>query len=269
MWGEGDIAAFYGGIKRRVLFRGKAANTLQCVDTMVATTDRGSLSKKGPYYLAATKFLDKYIGYNRPYLFGFGFPNKRVMRLGEHLGVQADIGSVVELVWPGLDQCSLKSVALDFDSDQHLQLLEKFWQDMAQDLTDKIVIVRDPEYLKYRYCDHPSLEYELRLVTGDDDEPLGVVVTRIHEERLLLLDCISAVANFPELAVYCRGLATEKNCKGLFAWITEADSYLFDCPEMTINDIGVRIPTSICTDGPSPDELKNTWFLMAGDTDFL
>ena len=161
------------------------------------------------------------------------------------------------------------SVTLDFDSSEHLQLLENFWSDMARGLNDKIVTVRDTDYLKYRYCDHPSLKYELRLISRSDDEPLGVVVKRKHDERILLLDCISAVENFPELISYCRHVAMQNNCTALFAWITEADSYLFDGPDMTINDIGVRIPTSVCTDGPSPEDLKDSWFLMAGDTDFL
>jgi hypothetical protein len=176
---------------------------------------------------------------------------------------------VVELEWPGLAQSSLKSLTLDFDSDQHMALLAVFWNDMAQGLSSKIVIQRDSDYLKYRYCDHPSLQYELTLITRANDDPLGIVVTRQHEERLLLLDCISAVENFPELVLYCRQQANVKGCAMLFAWITDVDSYLFDGPEMVVKDIGVRIPTSICTDGPSPEELKNTWFLMAGDTDFL
>ena len=36
-----NVVAFYGAVKRRVLCRGELTNTLQCVDTMVDTSQRG------------------------------------------------------------------------------------------------------------------------------------------------------------------------------------------------------------------------------------
>lgn len=271
---QNQIAAYYGGVERRILDRGEPALTLQCCDTMVATTQRGTLSKKGPYFLAATTFLDTYIGYNRPYLFGFGFPNKRVMRLGEHLGVQADIGGVVQIEWEPASQDKLAGESFNADDPEHSRLLEGLWQAMSAEMGHKILTVRDQAYIQYRYLDNPTREYELTIVRDKDkdkdkDKPIGMVVTRQENGRLLLLEVVGSPTQFPSLVLFCRDLARRKNLSGIYGWVTEADLDLFADEEMTLTDIAVRIPTSVCTDGPPVEELKDKWYLTAGDTDFL
>ncbi len=265
---QDQIAAYYGGVERRIMDRGTPALTLQCCDTMVATNQRGSLTKKGPYFLAATSFLDTYIGYNRPYLFGFGFPNKRVMRLGEHLGVQADIGSVVQIEWEPANQDQLAGESFDGDNPEHCGLIDRFWQDMSRSMAHKILTIRDQAYIQYRYLHNPTREYQLTVVT-QHDEHIGLLVTRTENDRLLLLDVVGSPSHFLSMVLYCRDLARKMDLNGIFGWVTEADIDLFANEEMTVTDIGVRIPTSVCTDGPSADELTNKWYLTAGDTDFL
>lgn len=282
-YGE-DVVAFYGAVKRRVLCRGELTNTLQCVDTMVDTSQRGSLSKKGPYYLAATTFLKKFIGYNLPYLFGFGFPNARVMRLGEILGVQADIGSVVELEWPAQASNSVFGNEIQLSADSHASLIDEMWLAMNTDLKDRIVIVRDMDYLLYRYNDNPSHQYQFHLVTEESGKPQGVLVSRHADGRLLILDLIAPLDSFQNIVVFAQNLAAQDGLKSVSTWITEPDASIFtsaktdavDLPAnvlppqgVVVRDIGVRIPTSVCSPGPSPESLQDAWFLLAGDTDFL
>lgn len=282
-----EVVAFYGAVKRRVMCRGELTNTLQCVDTMVDTSERGSLSKKGPYYLAATTFLKKFIGYNLPYLFGFGFPNARVMRLGEILGVQADIGSVVELEWPAQASNLVFGNEIQLNADSHASLIDEMWLAMSSDLKDRIVIVRDMNYLLYRYNDNPSHQYQCHLVTEASGEPKGVLVSRHADGRLLLLDLIAPLDNFKGMVAFAQNLAAHDGLKSVSTWVTEPDAAIFtdhksvktdavDLPAnalapqgVVVRDIGVRIPTSVCSPGPSPESLQDAWFLLAGDTDFL
>lgn len=282
-----EVVAFYGAVKRRVMCRGELTNTLQCVDTMVDTSERGSLSKKGPYYLAATTFLKKFIGYNLPYLFGFGFPNARVMRLGEILGVQADIGSVVELEWPAQASNLVFGNEFKLSADSHRSLIDEMWLAMSTDLDDRIVIVRDMAYLLYRYNDNPSHQYQFHLVTEESGKPQGVLVSRHADGRLLILDLIAPLDNFQTLVAFAQNLAARDGLKSVSTWITEPDASIFtginsakadgvDLPSSGVapqgvvaRDIGVRIPTSVCSAGPSPESLQDAWFLLAGDTDFL
>jgi hypothetical protein len=288
-----EVVAFYGAVKRRVMFRGELTSTLQCVDTMVDTSERGSLSKKGPYYLAATTFLQKFIGYNLPYLFGFGFPNARVMRLGEILGVQADIGSVVELEWPAQASDLVFGNEFQLSSDSHVSLIDEMWLAMSADLGDRIVIVRDMDYLLYRYNDNPSHQYQFHLVTDESGKPQGVLVSRHADGRLLILDLIGPLDNFKSIVAFAQNVAAQDGLSALSTWITEPDASIFTgeistakqgtdlsvsapapisapAPKgVVVRDIGVRIPTSVCSPGPSPESLQDAWFLLAGDTDFL
>ena len=279
-----DVVAFYGAVKRRVLCRGEPTNTLQCVDSMVDTSQRGSLSKRGPYYLGATTFLRKYIGYDRPYLFGFGFPNARVMKLGEILGVQADIGGVVELEWPAQSSSLVFGDEIQLSAESHASLIEEMWLAMSAGLGDRIVIVRDIDYLLYRYKDNPSHRYQFHLVVEESGKPQGVLVSRHADGRLLVLDMIAAPDKFEGLVAFAQNLAAQAGLSAVSTWITEPDAAIFTAalgaetggpsdslePQgVLVRDIGIRIPTSVCSPGPSPESLHNAWFLLAGDTDFL
>lgn len=218
--------------------------------------------------MSATTFLDSYIGYNRPYLFGFGFPNKRVMRLGEHLGVQADIGSVMQVEWSATNTTELTGESLEDTNPEHWILVDKFWARMAEGMQHKIVTKRDQSYVRYRYLGNPTRNYELEFVTHHGDT-VGLVVTRKENDRLLVLDLVGSLEKFTILIAYCREKASIAGLQGIFGWLTEADIDLYADDDMEVVDIEVRIPTSACTDGPSAEELMDKWYLTAGDTDFL
>lgn len=282
-----EVVAFYGAVKRRVICRGEATDTLQCVDTMVDTSQRGSLSKKGPYYLAATTFLKKHIGFQKPYLFGFGFPNARVMKLGEILGVQADIGSVIELEWEPKLANGVVGTEITLSAAEHEEIVAELWRRMSADLVDRIAIVRDIDYLLYRYNENPSHDYQTYLVSNSHSKPIGILITRITDGRLLVLDMVAPLENYPMLIQYARDLAVNNQLSAVSTWLTEPDAALFTDKGLTaqpaeqlqtqsgivsdviVKDIGVRIPTSVCSPGPSPESLQDAWFLLAGDTDFL
>ena len=253
---DGEIAAFYGGIERRILDRGTPSKTLQCCDTMVAATQRGTLTKRGPYFLSATTFLDSYIGYNRPYLFGFGFPNKRVMRLGEHLGVQADIGSVIQVEWSSSNSDGLVGELLNENSSAHWEQIDQLWQSMAKGMQHKIVTKRDQSYIRYRYLENPTRIYTLEFVK-QHGEIAGLVVSREENNRLLVLDLLGSLENFSTMIAYCRERAAKRGLPGIFGWLTQADIGLYADEDMRVVDIEVRIPTSACTDGPSAEELMD------------
>jgi len=266
---NGRIIAHYGGIPRNVAHRGREEASIQCVDTMVQPGERGTLSRKGPYFLVATAFLDRFVGEGRPFRFGFGFPNKRVMRIGEILGVQAPVGEIVEPVWAPLRQTSFRGRVYVCGNPAHRRMVDRLWSEMRDDLDDFIVGVRGHEHLEYRYFENPVHEYDVFFVTPPRrDDPIGLVVTRDEGSHTLLLDLIGPCARFPELLDHVRYLTGIRESPELHAWITlnhlemlGADYGRLDRPE-------VMIPTSICTEGPDPEELRDKWWLTAGDAEF-
>jgi hypothetical protein len=265
-----EIVAYFGGTERRVLFKGEAVYSIQCGDSMVAPKHRGTLSKKGPFYLSVTAFLDRYTGFDRPYLLSHGFPNARAMRLAEHLGTYEEIGTLLEISWPARAGSAYSSRVFDFESSEHVGCLDALWSKMAAEFADRTIGIRDLEYLRHRYHDHPDLTYQLHLVySSGESGPLGLIVTRTVEDRLLLLDMVANKSEFRNLAAFGRQLASELGCRELYGWLTEIDRELISDSALVVVDPPLRLPLGVYSDGLKAEEIRDTWFFMCGDSDFL
>ena len=263
------LIAHYGGIKREVFYKGLRRQSIQCVDTMVDRSERGSLSRKGPYFLVASGFLNQYVGTDRPFEFGYGFPNARVMRLGELLGIQASVGQILEPVWSPTEGSVCRDVTYDRDDARHRLIANQLNVRLQASLCSAIVGVRDADYLSYRYFDNPNFDYQIKIVWRyGSSEPLGIVVFRIESDRLLVLDLIASADHFSELVAQLRVYCGRAHAFEMSAWISSIHLPLLGQRWGRLDDPQVRIPTSICTPGPTPTELKDKWYLTAGDTDF-
>ena len=122
---DDEIVAYFGGMERRILFNGVPVTAFQSGDSMVAREHRGTLSKRGPFFLSVAAFQDRYLGNGRPYLISYGFPNERAMRLAERLGMYTQIGALFEIYWPADASVNFRSVPFDFDDDKHRNALWK------------------------------------------------------------------------------------------------------------------------------------------------
>jgi len=265
-----EIVAYYGGMERRTLLKSEAVCAVQCGDSMVAESHRGTLSKRGPFYLSATSFLDKYVGINRPYLLSYGFPNARAMRLAERLGIYAEVGTVVEVAWSAASSSAFRAEVFDYDSPDHAQCVEQLWSKMAAEFADRTIGIRDLEYLRYRYHEHPELSYDLHLVYRIADGGLiGLLVTRQIDDRLLLVDMVSAKGNMRDLAEFGRILTAEANCREFYGWLTDVDCPLFADSSVEIRESAVRLPISVFCEGLTAEEMQDSWFFMCGDSDFM
>ena len=266
-----EVVAYFGGTERRVLFKGDEVCSIQCGDSMVAESHRGTLSKKGPFYLSVTAFLGRYVGDDKPYLLSYGFPNERAMRLAERLGMYAEIGTMLEISWtPEAAPQQFHAEDFDFASSTHQQAATQLWSAMAADFRDRSIGIRDLEYLRHRYHNHPALNYQLHLLSREaGTTPFGLVVTRQHEGRLFLVDVVAAKEDIRDLVIFARQLASKLNCQDMFAWLTEVDSYLIADTAAIIGERPLRLPLGVYCDGLKPDEVKDSWFFMCGDSDFL
>ncbi|MBK6295889.1 MAG: GNAT family N-acetyltransferase [Rhodoferax sp.] len=103
---QDELVAHYAGFPRQVLMFGKPVTAMQMGDVMVRPNERGTLSRKGPFFLATSAFLTRYVGYDQAALLGYGFPNDRHMQLGAKRGLYERNGKVVNL------RCSAQRSAL-------------------------------------------------------------------------------------------------------------------------------------------------------------
>ena len=268
---EGDkIISFFGGMERRIIFKGQPKMAFQCGDSMVAEKHRGTLSKRGPFFLSCAAFLDKFLGYGRPYLISYGFPNERAMRLAERLKMYTQIGTMVDVSWPAKSDTIFSAEAFSFDSPRHVETLENLWSSMASEFCDRAIGIRDPAYMRHRYHNHPALDYQLNLVyRHDENHALGLLVTRQVEDRLMLVDVVCRKQGLRNLVSFGRSLASSSNSTALYGWLTEVDCPLIADSDESITSPPLRLPFGVYREGLDPEEIRDKWFFMCGDSDFL
>lgn len=265
-----EIVSYFGGMERRIIFKGEPAIAFQSGDSMVAEKHRGTLSKKGPFFLSVAAFQDRYLGYGRPYLISYGFPNERAMRLAEHLGMYVEIGTLVDVSWKAKITREFDSEEFDFESPRHQQVLAQLWTAMAAQFSDRAIGVRDLNYLRHRYHEHPALSYRLHLVSrASDEEIVGLLVTRPVNEKLMLVDIVSTRDNVRNLISFGQQLASDLHCSEMFGWLTQVDCPLLAETGVSIGDTPLRLPFGVYREGLNPEEIRDKWFFMCGDSDFL
>lgn len=272
IWSGSQLVAHYGGMPRSVRYFGRTVSGIQIGDVMVSVAERGVLTRTGPFFLMATSFLERYVGFGKPFLLAFGFPQERAIRLAERLGLYAEVDQMSEIVWPPLPRTPkwlsrLTPVRMNDATAQYE--IDRLWQAMTENLSDAIIGERDWAYLRYRYFEHPVNRYEVYAVrqrfTGRYQ---GVIVLRQIGERCELIDLVAPLKNLPLLVVHARRLAGLGGSSSLHCNITERFAGLLQGADGVRHTQGIRIPTIIWSDGPSPETIKHRWWLMFGDTDF-
>jgi hypothetical protein len=271
VWRDGRLVAFYGAMPRPVLFRGTPVSTVQIGDVMSHPAERGVMTRSGPFQIAASTFIDRSVGYGRPQLFGFGFPTAKALQVAQKLGLYEAVDQICELSWPvanrGWRHRLLRwAPATAADA----PVIDRLWRQMAADFQDSIIGVRDARYVQERYRQHPTVQYECLLVrrflTGAAS---GLVVVRRPEPaRVELIDLIAPRRSFPSLLATVRRWAAAQGAQRVTAWVTASHANAFDPTGAQSTPIDLMVPANVWSAGPSADELRGRWWLMAGDTDF-
>ncbi|WP_295402334.1 GNAT family N-acetyltransferase [uncultured Thiocystis sp.] len=265
------VIAHYGCTRRRALFFGHPISALQMCDVMVDPRERGVMTKQGAMFLTTATMLELYLAL-QPDDLAFGFPSSRSSRLGERLGLYAEVGRIAEIRWPAVStrpRLRTRLRAIDRDDSGDRALIAGLWSSMSRDLEGAIVVIRDWEYLRYRYLDHPQHRYELILMTSRlTGRPLGLLVLRQVGEAFELLDLVGPLAHIPLLVDQARRIAARAGACAVFAWITRQHVPRFITKDATVTDPDVCIPTNVWVDGPRVEQLQDKWWLMSGDTEF-
>ncbi len=274
VWQDKQLVAFYGGMPRAISYFGRPAMAIQIGDVMVHPTQRGVLTRSGPFQIAATSFLEQQIGHLQPHLVGFGFPENKALRLAQHLGLYAAVDSLTEIRWPTLPgQPRLRYFARPVIESNAAQV-NALWLEMRQALQSSIVGVRDWAFLRSRYLMHPLQPYAVLLVRRRfSGVPVGVVVLRDRQEQgVEMVDFVAPPARFQELLDTARRFSGRLGGPDVFAWITTSHADMLmpghSHTHTQAKKLDIVIPANTWSPGPSADELQDRWWLMAGDSDF-
>lgn len=263
---HGVVVAHYGGMYREVLMCGEPEWVFQICDVMVHPKERGVMTRQGPFLLTAATSAEVY----GP--LGFGFPNSRAMLVAEKMGLYSEVGQMVSLRWmpaaPGFRWRTRARALVRSDlADQ--KRVNSLWSDMASDLQNDVVGVRDWRYLEDRYFNHPHNHYDPLLVTSRlTGKSLGVAILRRLEDTCELLDVIAPLNNLPLVVDQARRVAGLWGLPSLYCWIAKNQVQRFASCNGVEEVLNISIPTSCWTNDARATVFKNRWWLMSGDTDF-
>lgn len=270
VWNGDQLVAFYGGMPREISYFGQPAMAIQIGDVMVHPSQRGVLTRRGPFQIAAATFLEQQIGHNRPHLVGFGFPADKALRLAQHLGLYAPVDSLTELRWPAqAGRPIFKNYARPV-TDVSATLVDALWLEMKLALRGSIVGVRDWAFLHSRYVKHPLQPYAVLLVRRRlSSLVVGIVVLRDRQEQgVELIDFVAPPERFHELLDVGRRYAGRLGRADVFTWITTSHADKLMSTEAKTKKLDIVIPANTWSPGPSAEDLQGHWWLMAGDSDF-
>jgi hypothetical protein len=216
------------------------------------------------------------MGYDKPYLLGYGFPSDRHLRLAERMGIYAPVGRMFEISWTidehvkGLSPLHRSIAVTQANFDDHKPAIEQLWNEFRQEMQDYILVQKDAAYLEHRYLRHPKHTYTILLVkTRLTGKALGLIVLKKEPERILLMDFIGSFARLPVMLRLAKWQASKQEQKKLATWSGEIFVERFKDTAATSTALPITTPANIWTAAPSPEELHNRWWLMPGDTDFL
>ena len=270
---ENRAVAFYGSIPRAISFCGTPSMAVQIGDVMVHPSERGVLTRSGPFFLAASFFWHNCLGTDRPYYaFAFGFPSERPYRVGERLGLYVKAGDISRVGWPALKAGPNPLLRVRPWDATMGAAVDQIWFDMLAAMSQHIVGVRDFAYFQHRYLEHPTVDYKIYLVsTRLVGKPFAIIVVRDDDDELELVDIVAPPARLEALVKIVRRLAFNLGKAKAYTWITSPHAALFAGETGVVSPTGIVIPAFNSTDpsdGTPPAEIDGRWWLMAGDMDF-
>jgi hypothetical protein len=271
VWQGDRLVAFYGGMPREILVRGRAASAVQIGDVMVEPSQRGVMTRSGPFQIAASTFLERRIGAGRSHLLGFGFPTVKALQVAQRLGLYAEVDQVTQLTWPaGAPWTGRVGLRVSALANADVAAIDRLWLAMARDFPDSIIGVRDWRQVESRYLRHPTVDYRCLLVT----RPWGgaaraaIVMRTLDDRQAELVDIIGPRESFGAAIAAARQWAADHKCTGVRAWVTASHAHMLELQSPQSAPLGLVVPSNIWSPGPAPDEVRGRWWLMAGDTDF-
>lgn len=271
-WRSGHAVAHYGGMVRRVRFQGAEHWALQVGDVMVDPAERGVLAKSGAFARAAKAFLDATLGHGGRFSLAYGFPTERAFALGSRLGLYTEVERLTELRWlPLAGRVSLNHAVRPVINPGALApVIDGLWQQMAAGLAERISVVRDAGYLQYRYADHPRFAYAMFLIKHRwSGKALGLLVLRRDGDLCRWVDVLAPLSHLPVLLACARRIAATWQTRQLVTWITSHQARYFRTPDVEECATNILVPTDNHVRRVPAEEIRDRWWLMMGDTDFL
>lgn len=230
------------------------------------------MTRSGAFLQVARAYQEYFLGFEAVHDFGFGFPNQRHMMLAHRLGLYDEVERLVEMEWSTQSATKPQSTFAESLAGTHIEpsVISVLWSQMQSGLNDRILVVRDAEYWRYRYVENPQSHYIMLAIRDKlTRNIIGLVVLRREESEVKLLDVLAAPEHFSLIVRHALAQALDWGAPIMRAWITQGCSHMFETPGLSITPTEIVIPLNSYFRMHATADIRNRWFLMMGDTDFL
>lgn len=275
-WGawdtDGKLVVHCGVFYRQTLVGGSPRRIAQLGDLMASPQKPGGLTRShSPFARLVRQLLAELPDATNPDALAFGFPSERAMRLGERLGVFTQIDQVYALTFaplPGAWNGDRVDVLPRLGATA-THLVDRLWSEMASDLQDGLVGVRDAAYLNWRYFSHPAHGYTCLLVRSPWlRRPIGVLVVRGDGPERELMDLVAPLAAIPRLLQATRRWLGQTGGQTLQLWLASTYAKRFAPLAQSCKPLEFRIMANPLGPAWVLEKFHQRWWLTSGDTDY-
>ena len=213
--GSHTIIGYAGAIPLRGIYQKKPLQFFQIADVMVQPGSRGSLGKRSVFKTLMKRLFED-IREEFPDVFCYGFPGKRPFILGKRIGVYDEIETAADCVihpkFSFFNPCRIETLPW---GDSRLDTL---WSSLSDILS--LSLIRDKEYLNWRYGSNPFYSYRL-LGVFSSGKLRGWFVLRDRGEEILVIDFLIDDLLFESALKALRKRLSVPKGKVIRLWVSE------------------------------------------------
>jgi len=255
------IIGYAGAIPLRGIYRGRPLQFFQIADVMVHSKARGSLGRKNVFEVMIKELFEG-IGKEFPDVFCYGFPGQRPFLLGKRIGVYDEIEIAADfLMHPKLsflNPCRIGTLPWD---DSRLDTLWSFLSGILP-----LSLVRDREYLNWRYASNPFHSYQL-LGVFCSGELRGWFVVRDRGEEILVIDSLLDERLLKGALKALGKHFSAQKIKCIRLWLPERlrrslKKYRMEKTEVVVTNMIWKLPLST-------DKVREALYYTMGDVDIF
>jgi len=261
---ELGIVGHYGCVCLPILHESRLTRGLAICDVMINPKFRGIRTLRDLSGIPPSEAVKDGIR------LGYGFPNKdTLMRPALNLGIYENIEEVIEACkepafHKGPVRYGFKLFPLDYTDNR----IDRLWESAADNL--KLAVVRDSQYLSWRYKRNPLFDYQLwGLKKRLGEELLGLAVLKKEMRRTLIMDFFFKDNLFKPLLVKLENHIHSTGTEEVKLWIPPSMEKIFSDSGFSTAPSGISIPRTTHENTLTKDDIKGRFFYTMGDTDFL
>lgn len=272
--GAGRIVGHVGGLPQRTWCRGETRTSVQAVDHMVDPEARRGLARISLFARLKRSWVEAYCGRHRAF-FGYGFPSAEDFRIGERFVRYAHVRPVWVLVTRDLDRFPAPAGAVTAATSRTLpDGIGPLWARVREELV--LAVVRDRDYLAWRYLEHPDVRYEF-VAALRGGQLAGLAVVRrggLADDVLLIADWLAPQADrdvrfalLCEVSAHARRLGLGAVACWFPAGISEFDG--FQRLGFRVRYTPIVMAGRIWDPAVEMEEVRRSFYMTLGDIDYL